>query len=143
MLVGSGPLEEELRGLAATAGLHDAVVFTGMRDDVPELLPGFDVFVLSSRYEGLPIALLEAMAAGIPPVVTRVGGIPEVVVDGHDGILVDAGAPDELARAVALLLDDPAYARRLGAAAAARSAQFDLATAVERTQAIYDSVLAS
>ncbi|HET9608942.1 MAG TPA: glycosyltransferase, partial [Acidimicrobiales bacterium] len=82
VLVGLGPLEDELRALARELGVADRVVFAGSRDDVFALLPAFDVFALSSRFEGLPIALLEAMATGVAPVVTRGGGVPEVVRDG-------------------------------------------------------------
>jgi glycosyltransferase involved in cell wall biosynthesis len=142
VLVGSGPLEAELRAEVGALGLGPVVVFTGMRDDVSELLPAFDVFVLSSRYEGLPIALLEAMATGVPSVATRVGGIPEVVTDGVDGLLIEPGEPDEIVKAVDRILGDPALAAQLGANAASRSAEFDLASAVGRTQAIYDEVLA-
>ena len=74
--VGTGPLEQELRSLADLAGLEARIIFAGMRDDVFELLSAFDVFVLSSRFEGLPIAMLEAMAAHVPPVATRVGWHP-------------------------------------------------------------------
>ena len=98
VLVGLGPLEEELRALAVELGIGGRVRFPGSRDDVFALLPAFDVFVLSSRFEGLPIALLEAMATGVAPVATRVGGIPEVITDGQDGLLVDPGDPATLAR---------------------------------------------
>jgi glycosyltransferase involved in cell wall biosynthesis len=112
-----------------------------MRSDVLELLCAFDVFALSSRFEGLPIAMLEAMAAHVPPVATRVGGIPEVVTDGRDGLLVEPGDPESLAAAAARLLDDSLLRQELGDAAAARSAEFDLAGAVARTQSIYDAAL--
>ena len=99
VLVGLGPLEEELRGLAGDAGRRRrGCVFAGSRDDVFALLPAFDVFVLSSRFEGLPIALLEAMATGVAPVATRVGGIPEVITDGQDGLLVPRRATPERPR---------------------------------------------
>lgn len=158
VLVGSGPLEGELRSRARQLGLGDAVLFAGSRDDVFELLPAFDLFALSSRFEGLPIALLEAMASGVPPVVTRVGGIPEVVTDGSDGrggdtagvdgpdradgVLVEPGDPEALATALGKLLADPGRRAELGARAAGRAAAFDLAHAVRRIESVYDRALA-
>jgi glycosyltransferase involved in cell wall biosynthesis len=141
VLVGTGPLEEELRGLASSLGIESRILFAGMREDVFEILCGFDVFALSSRFEGLPIAMLEAMAAHVPPVATRVGGIPEVITDECDGLLVAPEDPASLAAAIGRLLDDDNLREKLGAAAAARSAEFDLAQAVARTQSLYDTAL--
>ena len=140
VLVGLGPLEDALRGLATDLGIADRVVWTGSRDDVFALLPGFDVFVLSSQFEGLPIALLEAMATGVAPVATRVGGIPEVITDGRDGLLVPAGDPEALAAALAKVLDDDALREQLGGRAATRARQFDLVHAVRRAEAVYAAV---
>ena len=141
VLVGSGPLEDELRAHARRLGIEDATVFAGSRDDVFALLPAFDLFTLSSRFEGLPIALLEAMACGVPPVVTRVGGIPEVVTDGRDGVLVDPGDSEGLATALGKLLADPTRRRELAGHATERAAAFDLAHAVRRIEAVYDRAL--
>jgi len=141
VLVGLGPLEEDLRALAVELGIGGRVRFPGSREDVFALLPAFDVFVLSSRFEGLPIALLEAMATGVAPVATRVGGIPEVVGDGHDGLLVDPGDPAALAGALDRVLDDDALRDRLGEHARDRALAFDLANAVRRTEAIYAATL--
>jgi glycosyltransferase involved in cell wall biosynthesis len=141
VLVGSGPLEDDLRSRSRQLGLGDTVVFAGSRDDVFDLLPAFDVFTLSSRFEGLPISLLEAMASGVPPVVTRVGGIPEVVTDGDDGVLVEPGDPEGLATALGKLLADPGRRAELATGAVERAAAFDLAHAVRRIEAIYDRAL--
>ena len=143
LLVGIGPLEDELRALTASLGLADAVVFTGMREDVFELLPGFDLFVLSSRFEGLPIALLEAMASGVAPVSTRVGGIPEVLTDGEDGLLVDPGDAGALAAALTKLLADDQAREAMAAAARRRAADFDLSRAVRQIEGIYERSLRS
>jgi glycosyltransferase involved in cell wall biosynthesis len=143
VLVGSGPLEDELRAHTRRLGIEDATVFAGSRDDVFALLPALDLFALSSRFEGLPIALLEAMACGVPPVVTRVGGIPEVVTDGHDGVLVDPGDAEALATALGKLLADPGRRNELAAHAAERATAFDLAHAVRRIEAVYDRALTS
>lgn len=139
--VGTGPLADQLRSYAGSLGIK--VLAPGMRDDVADLLPAFDVFALSSLHEGLSIALIEAMAAGLPVVCTRVGGVPEVVTDGIEGILVPPSAPAALAEALALLLADPARRVRMGAAGAERAAAFDISRAVRRIEQVYDEVLAA
>ena len=127
MIVGDGPdrprLEEEIR----SGGLSGAVQLARERHDVPRLLAAADVFVLASRSEGHPVSVLEAMAAGLPVVASRVGGVPEQVVDGETGLLVDPGDPKPLAAALERLTGDPALRRRLGAAGRARAEErFDL-----------------
>jgi glycosyltransferase involved in cell wall biosynthesis len=99
------------------------------------------VFTLSSRHEGLPIALLEAMALGVPPVVTSVGGNAEVVSDAVDGVLVPPGDPDALASAYVALAQDPATRARLGAAAATRAEAFDIAATARILEARYRSLV--
>jgi glycosyltransferase involved in cell wall biosynthesis len=116
-LVGDGPERAALESRAASAGVADLVRFLGERGDVERLLPGMDVFVLSSREEGIPNALLEAMAAGRPCVATAVGGTPEVLRDGETGWLVPAASPVTLAAALEEALTRPGEAGRRGAAA--------------------------
>jgi glycosyltransferase involved in cell wall biosynthesis len=140
-LVGTGPLEPALRDHARRLGLSGATVFAGSRDDVLELLPGFDVFALSSRFEGLPIALLEAMASGVACIATTVGGVPEVITDGDDGLLVDPGDPDALAAGIRKLLADDVRRAELGTAAARRAQAFQLRDAVRRIERVYDRVV--
>jgi glycosyltransferase involved in cell wall biosynthesis len=124
----------------AAVGLDDRVRFLGLRDDVPDLLPGFDVFALSSRYEGLPIALLEAMAAGRACVATSVGGVPEVVTHGQDGLLVPAGDAAALAVALGKVLEDADLRAALGSSAATTGAGYDIAPSVARTLEVYAEV---
>lgn len=143
VLVGSGPLEEDLRSQVRRDDLSAQVVFTGSRDDVQRLLPAFDVFALSSLHEGLPISLLEAMAAGVPTVATRVGGIPEAMTDGREGVLVAPQDVDALAEAIGRLLDDPRLRARMGAAAVETAGRFSITRAVDATQDLYDAVLAT
>ncbi|MBU4231665.1 MAG: glycosyltransferase family 4 protein [Proteobacteria bacterium] len=115
LIVGGGRRIDEVRQLAASLGLAGAVHFLGERHDVPDLLNAMDIFVLPSYSEGLSLALLEAMAAGKPVIATAVGGTPEVVTEGDNGLLIpprDAGA---LAGALERLLADPALAQHLGA----------------------------
>ena len=144
VIVGEGPdrgrLEEEIEAL----GLGERVRLAGERRDVPELLAGADVFVLSSNSEGMPVSVLEAMAAGLPVVASRVGGVPEQVTDGETGLLVEPGDPDELAAALARLNHDPELRRRLGAAARARAERaFDLEPFRRAHVELYSRELAS
>lgn len=141
VLVGYGGLQEPLRAQAERAGLGDRVTFTGRRDDVQQLLPALDVFALSSLQEGLPLSLLEAMAAGVPAVATAVGGVPEVLTDGREGFLVPAGDASGLAAALMRLVDDDALRGRMGAAAAETARGFSVGAAVERIQQLYTAVL--
>jgi sugar transferase (PEP-CTERM/EpsH1 system associated) len=139
-LVGDGPERPALEAMATALGLGDRVRFLGARDDVHQWLAAANVFVLPSLYEGISISLLEAMAARLPSVVTRVGGNPEVVTDGEDGLLVESGDVAAMAGALSALAQDPARCQWLGRAARARvEAEFDVATAVRRYEAIYRS----
>jgi glycosyltransferase involved in cell wall biosynthesis len=142
LLVGQGPLEGETRRLAAELGLEETVVFAGFRSDARRLAATFDVFTLSSTFEGLPIALLEAMALGRPAVVTRVGGVPEVVTDGAQGLLVPPRDPAALAEGLRCLLGDPQLRARMGTAARARALDFDIRKAVRRVEQVYTGLLA-
>ena len=142
VLVGQGPLEAETRRLAGQLGLDQTVVFAGFRTDATRLMAGFDAFALSSTYEGLPIALIEAMAVGCPAVVTAVGGTPEVVADGVHGFLVPPRDPAALAAGLTRLLGDRALRDGLGQAAAARAQDFDIRTAVRRMEQVYARLLA-
>lgn len=142
MLVGQGPLETQVRREAERLELQDTVVFAGFRDDVPRVLAAADVFALSSVHEGLSIALLEAMALGKPPVVTRVGGLPELVGHRRHGLLVPPADPPALAAAIVTMLQDPILRTRLGQAARQRAADFDIRTAVRRMEEVYAELLA-
>jgi len=116
-LVGDGPDRAALEARARALGVDDRLTFLGERPDVERLLPAMDVFVLSSREEGIPNSLLEAMAAGRPSVATAVGGTPEVLEHGVTGWLVPPADPASLATALAAALDDPVEAAKRGAAA--------------------------
>ena len=143
VLVGAGPLEENLRQLAVRLGIADRTVFTGSRNDVLDLLPGFDVFCLSSQFEGLSIALVEAMATGVACVATAVGGIPEVIEDGVSGLLVPAGATTALADTLERVLLDESLKSRLGDEGGARAMAFDIGRAARRLQALYEEMMAA
>ena len=120
LVVGGGPQKAELDRLVATAGLAGLVRLEGEVSDPRPYLAAADVFALASTREGLPNALLEAMAAGLPIVATRVGGVPEAVEDGISGLLVHPGNPEALAEAIVRLWKDPEMRRQLGANASRR-----------------------
>jgi len=142
VLVGEGRSRSELEREALRLGIADRAVFLGFRRDVPELLGAIDLFVQPSIYEGFGMSLLEAMAAGLPIVASRVGGIPEVVQDGATGVLVPPQDPEALAAAVVRLLRDRAGARRLGEAAARRVRErHSLQAVAARVDALYREVL--
>lgn len=118
--VGGGPLLEETKAAIAKAGLAGRFLLAGERNDVADLLPAFDVFAMSSLYEGLPCAVVEAMTCGIPVVATAVNAVPEVVVPGRTGILVPPAKPAALARAVTYLLANTEHAQLLATTARSR-----------------------
>jgi glycosyltransferase involved in cell wall biosynthesis len=111
--VGGGPMLDEVRDLVARRGLEHRLLLVGERRDVPDLLPAFDVFAMSSRYEGLPCVVVEAMRCGLPVVATAVNSVSDLVVPGVSGVLVPPAQPAALAAAVDGLLDDPLTALRL------------------------------
>lgn len=142
LLVGAGPEEPALRAQATRLGLEDRVRFLGVRPDVPELLAASDLFVLPSLNEGLSLAMLEAMALGVPVVATAVGGAADVLLGGETGWTVRPCDPAALARVIDQALRDPAEAR----ARAARGREvvcreFSIETHVARLEAIYREVL--
>ena len=115
LIVGGGRRIDEIKALAASLGLAGEVHFLGTRRDVPDLLNAMDIFVLPSHSEGVSLALLEAMAAGLPVIATSVGGTPEVVMDGENGLLIPPRDAEALAGALARLLEAPDFAKKLGA----------------------------
>ena len=137
VIIGAGPREEYLRHRVAALGLSEKVLLTGARSDVPELLVGFDQFVLSSLHEGLSIALIEGMAAGLPIVATRVGGIPELVTHEKHGLLVEAGDDRGLAHAMERVADEPELRRRFTTQGAERALEFGIDRAADRLTAEY------
>jgi glycosyltransferase involved in cell wall biosynthesis len=138
--VGQGPAEAELRVEHQRLGLGERFRFLGFRPDPIRLMAGADVFMLSSNFEGLPVALMEAMTLGLPVVATGVGGVAEQV-DERSGRLVAPGSPDALAAALAEVVSDAELRQRLGAGAAEASARFDAAEATGRIEQIYQRVV--
>jgi glycosyltransferase involved in cell wall biosynthesis len=144
VLIGDGPLRGALEARARALGVLERCRFTGARSDVADLVAALELVVLPSRSEGLPFALLEAMALGRPVVATAVGGCPEVVDEGRTGLLVPAGDPAALAGAIWRLLERPEEARAMGARGADRvRAEFTLARMVGGLEALYAAELAA
>jgi glycosyltransferase involved in cell wall biosynthesis len=144
LLVGGGEAEGELKALAAQLGLDPRVHFAGHREDIPEILPALDCFVLASREEPFGRVLVEAMAAGLPVVAARVGGVPEIVLEGTTGLLVPPGDPAPLAAAIRQILADPARARAMGLAGRTRAErEYDAALHARRVEALYADLVGS
>ncbi len=128
---------EPVHRAIAQAGVARWVHLAGYRPEAARLMPAFDVFCLPSLFEGMPVALLEAMALGLPSVVTSVGGVPEVVTDGQDALVGPPGDAVRLAEGIIALLVDARERARLGERARATAERFDLAAMVGRTEDVY------
>lgn len=138
VIAGQGSLQDDLRARAAALGISARVSFVGVRLDMPDLLRAADLFVLSSIWEGLPMVILEALAAGCPIVSTAVGGVPAAVVDGETGLLVPPSDPSALAGALERMVGDDALRRRVAAAGRALFAErFSAAAMARRYEALY------
>jgi glycosyltransferase involved in cell wall biosynthesis len=142
LVVGDGDLAQPLRERAHALGIAPRTVFAGHRTDVPGLLGVLDVFCLSSLYEGTPLALFEAMAAGKAIVSTAVDGCREVLAEGETALLVPPADPDALAAGLDRVLSDAQLRAGLAARARAASRRYDVAACVEAMQAFYDELLA-
>lgn len=139
--VGQGPEEEAIRTQHRELRLEGSFTLLGYREDAARILAGCDLFVLSSRFEGLPVALMEAVCLGLPFVGTRVPGIVDAIDDEVEGLLVPPGDPDALARAMGRVLADERLRRNFARGARARADAFDLAPAVRRTEELYRCVV--
>ncbi len=135
--VGRGPLERVLHARHVDLGLGDRFQFLGQRDDVLRLLAGSDAFVLASRHEGLPVVLMEATSVGLPIVATAVGGVPQVLTNEIDSLIVPPGDPEALAEGISRLALDPELRERLGSQAKDRSSMFSIAEASRTVGEIY------
>lgn len=144
MMVGEGPLREAVERRIRETHLKQRVILLDPRPDVAGLLAASDIFVLPSRWEGLPFVIIEAMMSGLPVVATRVGGVPELVEDGLTGVLVPPGDPKALEHALARLLSDPRLRRRMGAAGGAKALrEFRLDRMISETSHLYEELVAA
>jgi len=142
LIVGHGSEEGTLRALATDCGTSGHIDWLGQRDDVPAILDASDLFVLPSTHEGISLALLEAMAAGLPVVATDVPGISEIVVPEVSGVLVPPGMPERLAEAIDRLIADPELSRSIGRAGHQRVRdRFNIDQTIAGTAALYLEIL--
>ncbi|MCB1754544.1 MAG: glycosyltransferase [Gammaproteobacteria bacterium] len=142
LFVGEGELETSLKQEVQARGLEEYVVFTGFRQDVIGILKAVDFLVMPSRWEGLPISLLESMACGTPVIASRVGGIPDVIQHGEDGFLVGQGDGEALREAIVTLLEDKPLRDSLGAAGKRKiSEHYSAASVAQAYEALYDKVV--
>jgi glycosyltransferase involved in cell wall biosynthesis len=142
VIVGDGPLRPDMETALAAAGIADRVILTGLRRDIPELMAAFDIFVLSSLWEGLPRVLPQAMATGLPIVTTRADGSAEAVADGENGFLVERGQPQALAAKALTLLADEGVRRRMGENGRARAPIFGARKMAADIDQLYQELLA-
>jgi len=142
VMVGDGPLRAEVQGLLNAAGVADLAWLPGERHDVPDVLRGLDCFVLPSLAEGISNTILEAMASGLPVIATRVGGNPELVVEGQTGALVPVSDPDAMAQAIVSYAANPEQARAAGQAGRAEiERRFSMEAMVGGYRDLYDELL--
>jgi glycosyltransferase involved in cell wall biosynthesis len=140
-IVGDGPLRRTLEAQARQLRISDRVTFAGERSDVDEILRGASLFWLTSRWEGMPNVVLEAMASGVPVIATDVGGTREVIRAGVDGFVVGDQDEEAFVRLSRDLLREEARRRQFGAAARARAEEFSAARMVQMLSALYEEVL--
>jgi len=143
VMVGDGPLRQEVEALATQLGIADRLVLTGLRRDVPELLAAFDLFALSSLWEGLPRVLPQAMATSLPIVATACDGSAEAIEEGVNGFLVPPGEPAVLAQRLCQLIAQPRLAQQMGAAGYARVQEFSDRGMVSAIANLYTKLLAA
>lgn len=143
ILVGDGALRKDFEGQVAALGLERHFLFLGRREDVPRILSCCDIAVLPSKAEGLPNAVLEYLAAGLPTVASRVGGNAEIVQDGKSGLLIPPEDSSALAEALLRLLRYPGVAASLGKNALAHAAEFSFQRMIENTDQLYTELLRS
>ncbi len=135
--LGDGPEREKVNALAGKAPLRNRFIFLGHRNDVGGILKSFDIFVMSSRKEGLGTSIIDAMAQGLPIVATDAGGIPELIQDRDNGLLVPRQNSQELAKGIQTLLDDPRFATTLGEKARQDSAKHSMQNMARRNYKLY------
>jgi glycosyltransferase involved in cell wall biosynthesis len=141
-LVGDGELREAVQHQVRALGIESRVRFLGVRSDIPDLLRAADVFVFPSRWEGNPLSVMEAMAAGLPVVATAVGGVPELVEDGASGILVPNEDLHGLVAAMQRMAQNPDLREQMGRAARCRAVErFDIRQTVRAYEALYEEIL--
>ncbi len=140
-LIGDGAGQKRVERLAEDLGIADRISFLGVRADVPVILAGSQIFVLSSKREGFPLSILEAMRAGLPVAASAVGGVGEAVVDGTTGFLFPPGDVEKLQKKLKTLITDPNLRQKMGQAGRERFLEhFNLEQMIEKTLAVYHEI---
>jgi glycosyltransferase involved in cell wall biosynthesis len=138
VLAGEGVLRARLQRQVNELDLTSRVHFLGLRGDIPDVLGASDVFTLSSDWEGNPLSMIEAMAAGLPIVSTAVGGVPELLQNGKEGFIVEPGRTEQLSEAMMVLLNNAGLRRAMGTAASTRAKEkFDVTAMVKAYEELY------
>ena len=140
IIVGDGLLRGEVEALAERLGIRDRICLTGIRRDIPALMRAFDVFVLSSLWEGLSRVIPQAMASGVPIVASAVDGTSDAIEDGVSGMLVPLASPDALAQRTIEILTNPLLAKKLTESGQGRAQEFELTTMIRQLEALYDEL---
>ncbi len=140
-IIGDGVLRNELSQKIDNLGLNSVVSLLGVRGDIPELLLNSDVFTLSSSHEGLPLSILEAMASGLPIISTSVGGVPDVLKDGRNGLLVESGDVDTYSKAILRLADDKKLRCSMSTNNLADAPQYDIKQMAIKYGQLYDAII--
>ena len=142
VLVGDGRLQRDLKDRASSLGVSEWTSFLGTRRDIAEILKSLDIFVMPSLWEGFSVAMLEAMAAGLPVVISDVGGVSQTLGENEYGIKVPAGNAAELASAIRLLAEDPDGRASLGRSARKRVlAKFSIDVMMAALDRVYEEAL--
>lgn len=140
-IIGSGPLENEIKSYVSEQGLKDKFIFTGFRNDIINVLPSLDIFLMTSNEEGLGTSVLDAFAAQVPVVSTNAGGIPEMVINNQTGFISDIGDSRALAEGIELLLKDKGFYQKIRNNASEKVKEFDYKITAEKTVAIYQELV--
>jgi glycosyltransferase involved in cell wall biosynthesis len=141
LIVGDGELRWKLQQMAKRLDVENNVIFTGFRNDIPQILSILTVYVISSYLEGLNTSILEAQSAGVPVIATKTGGISEIIKDGVNGLLVLPQHPEFLAEGIMKLIDNKTFASQLAAVAKIDVRKFSKETMVDATEAVYQRVM--
>ncbi len=137
VFVGGGEMLAEMRRLVKDIDLEKGIIFTGVRDDIPEIMSILDIFTLPSLWEGMPRSLIEAMALLKPVIVNKIGGIGEIVENGKNGLVVPAIQTVQFAEKVSFLLDNPKICRQMGKFGGLKAKEFDFSKVVKKTKNLY------
>lgn len=142
VIAGEGPLKKQLKKYSQDLGIESKVVFTGLINNIQDILHATDIFVLSSDWEGLPNAVMEAMASGLPCVVTDVGGNSELVVDGETGYVIPPNDPEAMAQKISYLLENDRLAIKMGVEGKKRMQEdFNMEKMIKTTEEIYEKMI--